>query len=108
MITMEEHNNPLDRDTRNTTLVQQDLPNSGGILAMGIISIVLAGLIGMILAIVALSQASKAKQLYDNNPGAYTATSMSRVNAGRICAIIGLSILGLAILVVIAALAVGR
>ena len=100
-----EYNNPIDQHTPINPAVQKDLPNSGGILAMGIISIVLAGLIGLILSIITLSLATNARNLYNNNPGVYTAASMSRVNAGRVCAIVGLCLLGLVLLIVIAAAA---
>jgi uncharacterized membrane protein YidH (DUF202 family) len=81
--------------------MQQDLQGSTGILVMGILSIVFAGLIGLILAIIALSQSGKAIAEYKSNPAAYTASSYSKVKAGRICAIIGLCILGFVILMLI-------
>lgn len=84
---------------------QVNLPNATGVLVLGILSIVFAGLIGLILAIIALSMAGKAKAEYNSNPGRYTAASMSRVNAGRVCAIIGLCLLGLVLLIVILAAA---
>lgn len=75
--------------------------NAGGILTMGILSIVLAGLIGLILGIIALSMAKSATDAYQANPSKYDEASYSRMNSGRICAIIGVSLSGLAILIVI-------
>ncbi len=72
---------------------QQPLPNATGVLVLGILSIVFCfcyGVIGIILAIIALVMASKAKKLYIESPESYTVGSYKNVNAGRICAIIGL------------------
>ncbi|MBN8695960.1 MAG: hypothetical protein J0L87_05480 [Bacteroidetes bacterium] len=48
------------------------------------------GIIGIILAIIALVLASKANTLYQQNPGMYTEASFKNLKAGKICAIIGL------------------
>jgi hypothetical protein len=85
--------------------MQQDLKGAGGILAMGILSIFFAGLIGLILAIITLSQSGRAISEYKMNPAAYTASSYSKVKAGRTCAIIGLCLLGLVILILLFAVA---
>jgi hypothetical protein len=85
--------------------MQQDLKGAGGILAMGILSIIFAGLIGLILAIITLSQSGRAISEYKMNPAAYTASSYSKVKAGRTCAIIGLCLLGLVILILLFAVA---
>ena len=82
----------------------EDLPNSTTILVLGILSILFAGAIGIILAIVALSMSRNARHAYEDYPNDYTVASYSRVNAGRICAIIGLCLVGVIILVVLAAL----
>lgn len=71
----------------------QNLPNSTAVLVLGIISIVACfcyGIIGIILAIIALVLASKANTLYQQNPGMYTEASFKNLKAGKICAIIGL------------------
>jgi hypothetical protein len=83
--------------------IQEKLPNSGGILTLGILGIVLAGGIGLILSIIALSMAPGAIRLYEQNPGRYTESSLRNVKAGRTCAIIGLSLLVVIIFIVIAA-----
>lgn len=80
---------------------QQDLDGAGGILTMGILSIVFCGLIGLILASIALTRAKSARELYREYPGQYTESSYNKVNAGRICAIVGISLLGLVILIAI-------
>ncbi len=88
--------------THNKPLVQERLPNSGGIIAMGIISIVFSmGLIGLILSIITLSLASKSLQLYRDNPDNYLESSYKQVKSGRTCAIVSLSLFGLAILIAI-------
>lgn len=83
--------------------VQEKLPNSGGILALGILGIVLAGGIGIILSIIALSMAPGAIRTYEQNPGRFTEGSLKNVKAGRTCAIIGMSLTVLLVLLVIAA-----
>ncbi|HET6990425.1 MAG TPA: hypothetical protein VFJ43_03835 [Bacteroidia bacterium] len=83
--------------------MQEKLPNSGGILTLGILGIVLAGGIGIILSIIAIAMASGAINTYNQNPGRYTEQSLSRVKAGRTCAIIGLCLFVVVILLVIAA-----
>jgi predicted RND superfamily exporter protein len=86
--------------------VQQPLPNATAVLVLGIISIIgcfCYGVVGLICGIIAIILASKSKKLYASNPNAYTAGSLKNVNAGRICAIIGLSLSILYVLMVIAA-----
>jgi hypothetical protein len=83
--------------------VQEKLPNSGGILALGILGIVLAGGIGLILSIIALAMAPGAIRLYEQYPGRFTESSLKNVKAGRTCAIIGICLLVLIIFLVVAA-----
>jgi hypothetical protein len=85
---------------------QQALPNATAVLVLGIISIIgcfCYGVVGLICGIIAIILASKSKKLYTSNPDAYTDGSLKNVNAGRICAIIGLSLSLIYILMVIAA-----
>lgn len=91
---------------QNEAVANEDLPNSTGILVLGILSIVLVGVIGAILAIIALSMWGNTKEVYREAPQRYSAASYSRANAGRICAIVGLSLLGLAVLVILAIIAI--
>lgn len=68
----------------------QMLPNSTGVLVLGIIGIVLCGLIGLICSIIALILANSAQRNYQADPARYTPSSYSNMKAGKICAIIGL------------------
>lgn len=78
--------------------MQQQLPNATLIMILGILSIITAcccyGIVGLIMGIIALVMANKAKGLYATNPSLYTPSSYSNINVGRICAIIGI-ILGI-------------
>lgn len=70
---------------------QQKLPNSTLILVFGILSILTCccyGILGLILAIIALVMAKKATAIYMEAPEQYT--GYSNVKTGRILAIIGL------------------
>ncbi|MFW5805056.1 MAG: CCC motif membrane protein [Bacteroidales bacterium] len=91
--------------------MQQPLPNSGGILAMGIISLVLFcccyGIISIVLAIIALVLSSKAQREYMQNPDLYTYSSYKNMKAGRVTAIIGLCLAALMIVFLAIALASG-
>ncbi len=71
------------------------LPNATAVLVLGIIGIVgcfCYAMPGLICAIIALVLSTKDLRLYNSNPGAYTAASLSNLKAGRVCAIIGLSL----------------
>ena len=81
--------------------MQQSLPNATIVLVLGIVSIVLCccyGILGLIPAIIALVLSKKDKALYAANPGLYTDSSFKNLNAGRICAIIGLVLNSLTLL----------
>lgn len=82
-----------------------DVPNSTAILVLGIIGLVFGcNLIGVICSIIALAMAGKAITVYNQSPYAYSESSYKNIKAGRICAIIGLSIFVLTILIVAVAL----
>lgn len=84
--------------------VPPPIPNSTAVLVLGIISIVTCfcyGLPGLICGVIALILSNKGFQAYYENPNAYSAASYSNLNAGRICAIIGVSLSGLYLLWVI-------
>jgi hypothetical protein len=70
------------------------LPNAGVILALGIISIVgcccTYGVLGIVCGIIALVMSKSALNLYRSEPTRYTESSYKNVNAGKICAWIGL------------------
>lgn len=80
---------------------QISLPNATIVLVFGILSIVgccCYGIVGLICGVIALILANSSKKLYDSNPQAYTQGSYQNVNAGKICAIIGI-ILSLLVIV---------
>lgn len=71
----------------------RDLPNATAVLILGIASIVgcfCYGFVGVVCAVVALILANGDLKLYHANPGHYSVTSYNNLNAGRICAIIGI------------------
>jgi hypothetical protein len=77
------------------------LPNATATLVLGILSIVICFICG----IIALVISNKDIALYKANPELYQATSYNNIKAGRICAIIGivLQLVGLIAYVVIIA-----
>ena|SRR3989338_6358058 len=85
---------------------QVTLPNSGGILALGILSIVFAGSVGLILGIIGMSMAGPALRNYAENPGKYTESSLKNAKAGKVCSIIGTSLAGAVLLILLFALLV--
>lgn len=83
---------------------QQNLPNSTGVLVMGILSIVFCfcyGVIGIVLGIIAIVLANKANKLYLENPNTYSESSYKNMKAGKICGIVGLCLSGLYIIFII-------
>jgi hypothetical protein len=84
-------------------VVKVPIPNSQGILILGIFSLVTTfccggiGFVGIILGIIAVVMSSKAEQMYATNPAPYTESSYKNVNAGRICGIIGIVVNGVLI-----------
>lgn len=83
----------------------QKIPNSIGVLVLGICSIfpgcICYGLPGIVCAIIALSLAQKANLVYQGNPRAYSLGSYNNLKAGKICAIIGLCTSVLFLLIII-------
>ena len=92
-------------NTPTAPVVKVPIPQSQGILILGIISLVATfccggiGFAGLILGIIAVAMSSKAKQVYEQNPAAYTEASFKNMNAGRICGIISISVFGLLVVV---------
>ncbi|MCB9360872.1 MAG: hypothetical protein H6587_05605 [Flavobacteriales bacterium] len=83
---------------------QQALPNSTGVLVLGILSIVFCfcyGIVGTILGIIGIVMASKANKIYLSSPENYTESSYKNMKAGRVCAIIGTCISGLYLLIML-------
>ena len=73
---------------------REPLPNATTILILGILSIVVCQLLG----IVALIMGNNSIDLYKRNPGSYSAESYNNVKAGRICGIIGICLLAFVII----------
>ena len=97
-------NETTTQQTNVNSSALQTLPNSTGVLVLGILSIVMCfcyGLFGVVLGIIALVLSGKAKALYNENPSLYTEGSFKNMKAGRICAIIGTALSSLYIVVVI-------
>lgn len=99
---MTDYNQPQ-QDFQNQPQVA--LPNSTAVLILGIIGIVACCCYGggLIFGIIALVLAAKDMARYRANPSMYTKGSYNNLNAGRICAIIGLviSVLYLALIVML-------
>lgn len=84
----------MDNDLKPTSVFNNNqnsngitpLPNATAILVLGICSILICQICG----IIALIMASKEIALYNNNPNVYSEASFSNVKVGRICAIISL------------------
>jgi hypothetical protein len=59
------------------------------------------GLIGLTLGIIALVLSGKSEKLYKANPAGFQEASYKNLKAGRVCAIIGTSLSGVYVLIVI-------
>jgi hypothetical protein len=107
---MEENKEIIPQNQQNThNQMQQNLPNATGVLVLGILSIVFCwcyGIPGLVLGIIALVMSKKATALYNNSPNNYSESSFKNMKAGRICAIVGLSLSSLYAIVVIAYIAI--
>jgi hypothetical protein len=97
-------NQPPIQPTQYSSNPQMPLPNGTATLVLGIISIVgcfCYGTVGLICGIIALVLYGKDKRLYAANPSAYTPGSYGNLKSGRICAIIGLSLSAVYLVVII-------
>jgi hypothetical protein len=101
---MEKIEEPSKGDFVEGKVIKVTLPNSQGILILGIFSLITTfccgglGFVGLVLGIIAVVMSSKAEQMYAENPAAYTEGSYKNVNAGRICGIIGIVVNGIMII----------
>lgn len=77
------------------------LPNATATLVLGILSIVICFICG----IIALVISNKDVALYRNNPELYSEASYNNIKAGRICAIIGIALQVIGLLIYIAFIA---
>lgn len=97
------------KGTQSNFSGHKSLPNATAILVLGIISIVtcwLYGVPGLICGIIALSLFNKDKRIYMEDPAAYE-NSFKNAKAGQVCAIIGLSLSALYVLIILIAVAIG-
>lgn len=87
---------------------QRPLPNATIVLVLGILSIVFCCFygIGIIMGIIALVLAAKDRKLYSAQMEEYSVSSFKNLNAGRICAIIGLIISSLYLILIIITIAI--
>jgi hypothetical protein len=87
------NSNPNSR-TNAYSGIRLNIPNSVGILSLGILSILslccCGGFLAPILSIIALVMASTSMKVYNQNPDYYTITSLNNLKAGKTTAIIGL------------------
>lgn len=82
---------------------QTPVPNATAVLVLGIISIALCwcyGIVSLACGIIALVLAGKGMTAYKENPSAYSTASFNNLKAGKICAIIGMC-LGILYLIII-------
>ena len=80
------------------------LPNATAVLVLGIISIVgcfCYGIVGIVCGIIALVLGNKDLKLYKADPAMYTPGSYSNLKSGRVCAIVGLSLSAVYVIVLI-------
>ena len=77
------------------------LPNATATLVLGILSIVVCFICG----IVALIISNKDLAMYKNNPELYSAAAYNNIKAGRICAIIGIALQVIGLILYIAVIA---
>lgn len=84
---------------------KQMLPNSTAVLVLGIVSIAgvlcTEGILGIILGIIGLVLSSTPMKQIRENPNRYTENSIKNLKAGRICSIIGVSLGGAFLLLLI-------
>lgn len=80
------------------------LPNAIAVLVLGIVSIVgcfCYGIIGLVCGIIAIVLSNKDIRLFKASPDLYTAGSYSNLKSGRVCAIVGLSLSAVYLIVII-------
>ena len=94
-------------DTGGESAVRIPVQNSTAVLVLGIFSIVTSwccgfiAVVGLTLGVIALALGSKAQSQYNEDPDRYTESSVKNLNAGKICAIIGIVISGILIMAII-------
>ena len=92
------------QSSQNFFIQQTSLPNATAVLVLGIISILgcfCYGVVGIICAIIALVLAKQDLVKYALDASLYTEASLKNLKAGRICAIVGLSLSVLYIIIIV-------
>jgi hypothetical protein len=83
-------------ETQASTFTEKRaLPNAVAVLVLGILTILLfwcCFVPSLTMGIIALVMGIQGRNMYRNNPGEFTESSFKNLNAGFICAIIGLVI----------------
>jgi len=105
---MENYNYQSSQQSDMPYVPQMSLPNATAVLVLGILSIVMCwcyGVFGIVLGIIALVMAVKSEKTYKTSPMNYTVSSLNNVKAGKICAIIGLSLSVLYLIFIVIAFA---
>ena len=106
----ETNSSTQQQNIQSQFITKPDLPSATATLVLGIISIAsfwCYGIVGIITGIIALAISGNSKRLYNENPGKYSESSFKNLNAGRITAIIGLSLSAIWVVVVILYLFIG-
>lgn len=92
---METKNNQSENSSPDEpqTTFQQELPNASVVLILGIIALIISffnSLVGLVTGIVSLVMARNTEKLYNQTPRLYTLSSLSNMRSGKTCAIIGI------------------
>ncbi|MEO1054784.1 MAG: CCC motif membrane protein [Bacteroidota bacterium] len=86
------------------------VPNATAVLVLGIVSIIgcfCYGIIGLICGIIALILASQAMKEVNQSPESYDKGQLGNLKAGKVCAIIGLSLSALYLLFILLMIILG-
>ena len=88
--------------------IKKDLPNSTAVLVLGILSIffclccfLFGNLFAIIFGVISLVLANQDNKLYEVSPNTYKVSSYKNMKAGRVCAIVGLSLSSVYIVIAI-------
>jgi len=82
---------------------QHEIPNASVVLILGIIALIISffnSLVGIVAGVVSLVMARNAERLYNETPRLYTLSSFSNIRSGKTCAIIGIVIAVLKIILI--------
>jgi hypothetical protein len=82
----------------------ETVPNSTSVLVLGILTIVFCwcyGILSVILGIIALVLANSGEKEYKLSPHRYSATSYKNLRSGKTCAIVGLCLAAISLIIAI-------